>query len=284
MNLQSGGSAAFTLSGTIAATATGNLVNTATVTPPAGATDPNPGNNSATDTDTINPVADLAITKTDGVTSVNAGGTTVYTIVANNNGPSAVIGATVTDSAPAGLTFGAWTCVASAGSSCPAGGTGNVAVAVNLQSGGSATFSVNATVAANATGSVTNTATVTPPSGTADPTPGNNTATDVDTVVTQVTLTANKTDGSATYTPGSPLTYTITVTNSGPSNAVGATVADARASCYRPTRRAWPPAARPAARSPGRPGKARSGPAGPRSAPAPATRWYSPRRSHLRRR
>ena len=39
--------------------ATGNLVNTATVTAPAGVTDA-AGNNSATDTDTATPLADVA--------------------------------------------------------------------------------------------------------------------------------------------------------------------------------------------------------------------------------
>ena len=43
------------------AAATGTLVNTATVAAPGGVTDPNPGNNSATDTDTITAVAASAI-------------------------------------------------------------------------------------------------------------------------------------------------------------------------------------------------------------------------------
>src|SRR5262249_14775038 len=42
-----------TLTGTISASATGTLSNTATVTAPGGITDPTPGNNSATDTDTL---------------------------------------------------------------------------------------------------------------------------------------------------------------------------------------------------------------------------------------
>ncbi|TMG96796.1 MAG: DUF11 domain-containing protein, partial [Betaproteobacteria bacterium] len=91
--------------------------------------------------------SDLVITKTDGVASVNAGGSTVYTIIATNNGPSAVSAATVTDTAPASLTFGAWSCAASAGSSCSASGSGNLSAAVNLVNGGTATFTVNATVA-----------------------------------------------------------------------------------------------------------------------------------------
>jgi hypothetical protein len=53
------------------AAATGTLSNTATVTI---AGDPNAANNSATDTDTPTPQADLSITKTDGVTTATPGG------------------------------------------------------------------------------------------------------------------------------------------------------------------------------------------------------------------
>ena len=101
-----------------------------TVTVPGGTTDPTPGNNSATDTDTVTPVADLAITKTDGVSSVNAGGTTTYTITVTNNGPSQVSGATVVDTAPAGLTIGAWTCAVT-----NAGSGGSVTTACGAASG-----------------------------------------------------------------------------------------------------------------------------------------------------
>ena len=50
-----GGTATFTVNGTLSAAATGSLINTATVATPAGVSDPSPANNSATDTDTITP-------------------------------------------------------------------------------------------------------------------------------------------------------------------------------------------------------------------------------------
>jgi hypothetical protein len=88
----------------------------------------------------------------------------------------------VTDNMPVALTGITWTC--SPALSCgAASGSGNIATTVSLANGGSATFTVNATVAAAATGSVVNTATVAAPAGTADPTTGNNSATDTDTVV-----------------------------------------------------------------------------------------------------
>ena len=82
--------------------------------------------------------ADLSITKTDGVTAVNAGGSTTYTITASNAGPSAVTGATVTDTFPAACTSVNWTCVGAGSGTCTASGTGNISDAtVNLPVGGS---------------------------------------------------------------------------------------------------------------------------------------------------
>jgi len=228
IDLASGGSATFTISGTVLATATGNLVNTATVAAPAGVTDPTPGNNSATDTDTANPVADLAITKTDGVTSVVPGTANTYTIVVSNIGPGFVTGATVADTLPATLTGVNWTAVyAGAGSSGAAGGSGNISTTINLAVGGTATFTVTGTVASTATGTLVNTATVTPPVGVTDPTPGNNSATDTDTLTPVADLSVTKTDGSATYISGTAITYTVVVSNGGPSFVNGAVVADA---------------------------------------------------------
>ena len=183
VNLLNAGTATFTASAVVSPTATGNLVNTATIAAPAGVTDPTPGNNSATDTDTQGgTVADLSITKDDGTTFYRPGQTLTYTIVVGNGGPSAVTGATVTDTFPADLTGVSWTCAASAGSACgAASGTGNISTTVDLLASGTATFTVTATASVTATGSIANTATVAPPSGVSDPNPANNTATDTDT-------------------------------------------------------------------------------------------------------
>ncbi|MEQ1644850.1 MAG: hypothetical protein ABL959_15480, partial [Pyrinomonadaceae bacterium] len=138
VNLPAGGSVTYTASATISASATGSLVNTATVS--SATTDPNPANNSATDTDTLTPQANLGITKTDGVASVTAGGSTTYTITASNAGPSNATGATVADTFPAAITGVTWTCVGAGGGTCPANGTGNINSSVNLPAGGSVTF------------------------------------------------------------------------------------------------------------------------------------------------
>ena len=63
VTLEAGDRATFTVTGLIAANATGLLVNTATVTAPAGAVDGDTTNNTATSSVTLTPSADLQVTK-----------------------------------------------------------------------------------------------------------------------------------------------------------------------------------------------------------------------------
>ncbi len=221
--LPAGGSVTYTASCAIAASATGTLSNTATVS--SSVTDPTPGNNSATDTDTLTPQADLSITKTDGVTSVVAGGSVSYTIVASNAGPSNAPGTSVVDTFPASLTC-TWTCTGDSGGTCTAGGSGNISDLVNLPAGASAIYMANCGVSAAASGSLSNTATVSAPGGVTDPTPANNSATDTDTLTSQADLSITKTDGVTSVVAGGSVIYTIVASNAGPSNAPGTTVVD----------------------------------------------------------
>jgi len=223
VNLPSGGSVTYTASCTISASATGSLSNTATVS--SSVSDSNPGNNSATDTDTLSPQADLAVTKTDGVTTATPGGSVTYTITASNAGPSNATGATVADTFPASLTC-TWTCVGAGGGTCTASGSGNLNDTVNLPAGGSVTYTASCTVSASATGTLANTATVAAPAGVTDPTPGNNSATDSDTLSPQADLSVTKVDTPDPVTAGFNITYTITVNNAGPSNAASASLSD----------------------------------------------------------
>src|SRR5207302_764870 len=67
---------------------------------------------------------------------------------------------------------------------------------------------------------------VSPPAGTTDTDNTNNSSTDSDTLTPQADLTISKSDGKSTAVPGTDVTYTITVTNNGPSTVNGATVSD----------------------------------------------------------
>ncbi|AVO33970.1 DUF11 domain-containing protein [Ottowia oryzae] len=173
--------------------------------------------------------ADLAITKTDGVTTATAGGSLTYTISASNAGPDSVTGATVTDTLPAALSGATWTCVGAGGGTCAASGSGNLSQAVNLPVGGSVTFTVSATVSVAATGTLSNTATITAPTGVSDPNVVNNSETDTDTITQGGELAVTLTGTAGPVTIGAPVTYTLVASNTGPSTATGAGVTGAMA-------------------------------------------------------
>jgi uncharacterized repeat protein (TIGR01451 family) len=222
-----GATITYTVTGTIAPGATGSLSNTATVAAPAGTIDPNAGNNSATDTDTLTPQGDLSITKTNGTATEVPGTTTTYTIVVANSGPSSVVGAAVADTFPAALTGVTFTSVAAGGATGnTASGSGNINDTVNIPAGGMITYTVTGTINPAATGTLSNTATVTPPMSFADGNPGNNSATDTDTLNPQSNLSVVKSDSPDPVAAGTNLTYTITLANAGPSNAVTVSLSD----------------------------------------------------------
>ena len=83
-----------------------------------------------------------------------------------------------------------------------------------------------ATIAPNATGTLSNTATVNPPAGVTDPAPANNSATDTTALDVQYDLSISKTDNQTSDVPGTSISYTIVVTNAGPSAATNVVVAD----------------------------------------------------------
>jgi uncharacterized repeat protein (TIGR01451 family) len=170
--------------------------------------------------------ADLSITKTDGVTTATPGSSVIYTIVASNAGPSAVTGASVTDTFPAACTSVTYTGVAAGGATGhTAASSGNLNdTALNLPVGASITYTATCTINPTATGTLTNTATIA--SATTDPTPGNNSATDTDTLAALADLSITKTDTPDPVTAGNDLTYTITVNNAGPSNAGAVSLSD----------------------------------------------------------
>ncbi len=173
------------------------------------------------------PQPNLSITKTDGVSTVYRGGPVNYTIVVSNLGTYAVTG-TVTDTVPASVTGVAWTCVASGGSSCTAAsGAGNaINTSATLAAGGTATYTVSGTLSAAASGTLANTVTVAVPAWLTDSNPANNTATDTDTINLNANLGITKTDGLANINSGSPVTYTIVVSNAGPDASNGSIVTD----------------------------------------------------------
>ena len=206
-NLAAGGTATLTVNASILPNATGSLANTAKVDPPAGITDPNPGDNQATDTDLLTPKIALSLSKTDNQTSLNPGQATTYTIIVFNNGPSAVTGVNIADTFPDQLTGITWSCSATPGSSCAASGSlsGNIGTQASLNPGGTVTLNANATVKNSATGILSNTASITSP---IDPGTNNKSATDTTNIVPQANL-AVVASAPLTATISTTITYTV---------------------------------------------------------------------------
>ncbi len=202
------------------------LTNTAVVS--AATSDPNPGNESAMATTTVAASADLSVTKVDTPDPVTAGTNLTYTITLNNAGPSDAATVSLADTLPAGTTFvslsspGGWSCTTPA-----VGGTGSISCSIASFSSGSSVFTVIVQVDAGVSNGtvITNTATVS--SATTDPTPGNNSGTATTTVGSgSADVSVTKVDTPDPVTAGNNLTYTITVTNAGPSNATTAALSD----------------------------------------------------------
>ena len=191
-----------------------SLSNTATVT--ASTTDPNTANNSATATTVVSPAANLALTKTDAPDPALLGEELFYSLSVTNNGPDAASGVTITDTLPGGVTFvSASGCTNVSGTvTCSIGALANGA---NAQR----TIVVRPTVV-NPT--LSNTASVS--ASTVDPVPGNNSSTATTVVNPAANLALTKTDSPDPVLAGQDLTYTLTVTNNGPSDAAGVTITD----------------------------------------------------------
>jgi uncharacterized repeat protein (TIGR01451 family) len=227
VNMPVGSSVTCTVTAAISSAATGNLVNTATITSPVAVPDAVPANNTASTT-AIGPSADLAVTKTDGVTTYVVGGTLTYTITVTNNGPLIVNGGTFTDNMPAQFTGWTWTCVADTGAICTASGnTAPISDLVTIPAGNKVVYTVVATISPTASGSIVNTATIQSTPSIPDLVPGNNSATDTD-VPPSADLAVTKTDGITYYPPGGTVTYTIDVTNFGPQGVTNAPFTDVK--------------------------------------------------------
>lgn len=194
VDLPNGGSVVVTATCTIAPSATLSFFNTATITEPQGVTDPDGMNNSATDVNGLEPSADLAITKTDGTATFIPGGSTTYTIVATNNGPSDAPGATVADSFPSSLNC-TWACFGSGGGSCTAAGAGDINDIVNLPAGASVTYSAHCDISNPAAVPLANLATVASPADVPDPDEDNNSALDSNEVRAPATVGAPTMNG-----------------------------------------------------------------------------------------
>lgn len=204
--------------------AAGPVSNTATV---ASANDPTPGNNSSTALTTVSVLADLAVTKT-ATPTADAGTNVTYNISLTNNGPNAATGVSLSDALPANTTFVSTTQNTGPAFVCsnPAGGTNGTVTCTNASfaNAATATFTIVAAIAPGApAGPLGNTATVT--STSTDLVPLNNSSTASTTVTIAADVSVVKT-APATAAAATNISYGITVTNAGPSNAPNVSLTD----------------------------------------------------------
>jgi uncharacterized repeat protein (TIGR01451 family) len=169
------------------------------------------------------PVADLSITMDKEFDSVIAGEMYLYDIKVKNDGPSDATNAVVTDTLPAGVTF---TAFSSSQGTCSL--TDNIVTCVlgAIPADSSATIVIVVTVNSDVNaGSLTNSASVT--TDTADLNQDNNSFTGTINVTTQSDLSIMVEGSSELVAAGQELTYNITVTNDGPSDAINVVATDA---------------------------------------------------------
>jgi uncharacterized repeat protein (TIGR01451 family) len=174
--------------------------------------------------------ADISVTNSTAVGTLLAGNNISYTITVTNGGPNVAQTIDLSDVIPTGTTF--VSDVQTAGPAFtltnPAVGSGGTidGTIASLASGASATFTVVAQVPSSTTSGtsivdVANVSTVTQ-----DPSLANNTATVTKSVLTSSNLSLTNSTSSATVVAGDTITYTLTVSNAGPSDAQTVQISD----------------------------------------------------------
>lgn len=214
-DLNPGGSAMFTIDVTVDSGTTGSI--DATVTASTSVTDNNAANDSATETTTVETSADLSITKIDDVDPVTAGNNLIYTLEVSNAGPSDAVNVVITETLPAEVTLAST-------SGCDEDPTGVPTCSIgDLAAGDSAQVTVEVTVDADAVGPLSNNVSVA--SDTNEVNGGDNVASEDTAVIAEADLSIAITDSPDPVAAGTALTYTVEVTNNGPSMASAIEVA-----------------------------------------------------------
>ena len=211
--------------------APGVINNTATVE--TNEPDNNSANNSSAESTTVNASSDLKVTVTDSKNAIAAGQKDTYSIKVTNVGPSNTSGATVTDVFPGIFTGVTFTAIQTGGASgFTASGAGNINDTVIMPTGSVITYKASGKLRSDATGTLSNTATVTASSEVPDPNTANNTAADSDNITFSADFRVTVNDSKTAAVAGAKNTYTIIVTNLGPSNVSGAIINDSFPSAF----------------------------------------------------
>jgi uncharacterized repeat protein (TIGR01451 family) len=198
--------------------ATGDLVNRVEVS--GDAQDLDPDNNFWELTTAVTPAAaDLSVTKTANPALVIAGETLTYTIVLMNNGPAEALGVVLTDTLPGMVEF-----VSIDDTNCLPENGAVLCSWDALEAGEQLTLNLVVAVDPTARGSLTNLVEVS--SDTPDLDPDNNSDTAVTPITAAADLSLSKSASPLLVIGRAPFTYTLALSNAGPSAALGTTLTD----------------------------------------------------------
>lgn len=222
-DLAVGAAPIITVTGSLASSATGEVENTAVVTPELTPQPEGGEPDTSTSTTPIVLSADVSVTK-DLITDIVAGEDAAYSLFVHNAGPSDAINVVVVDTLPAGLTF-IEIDETSVASCVDAAGVVTCTLTEPLAAGASETLTLRVAVDAGLLGEVTNRVEVT--TTTPDPNPDNNDDEFTGTTGSIVDLSITKSTETAVGAIGSELQYTLSVANAGPSVARGVVISDA---------------------------------------------------------
>ena len=146
--------------------------------------DPNPANNTATDSDRSGAGNNIDLTAyiDDFNTYVRGGSLLDFVILVSNNGPSDAVNAKVSYSPPSNFIDPVWTCVSSGAATCTANGNGDIDDTVNIPANGSLLYHLSGTVLRLPEMPLVQTVKVTATAPQTDTDPQDNSSTDTDTV------------------------------------------------------------------------------------------------------
>jgi uncharacterized repeat protein (TIGR01451 family) len=211
-----------TVTVTLRTTASTGVTINATASVISATTDTNPsGNNSLSQTTTIDDGADLVLTKSGLPNPVIAGGNVTWTVGVTNQGPNDSNSLTITDTLPTNMTY-----VSSSGTGWSCSNVDQTVTCTRVALANNMSAPI-ITIVGQVTGAVTGTLTntVTGTAATADPNPNNTVTADV-TVNAGADLSIGKSVSPNPVLSAQNATFTLTPRNNGPFAASTVTVSD----------------------------------------------------------
>lgn len=235
-----------TITGNFSPASPSSVTANARVDPASGVSDSDPTSNASSVSTAIDTSADLAVSASPSATSMSPGSPITWTVTYTNNGAAPADGASISemffwsDSAISSMSNSVQSCAVTGGATCPVFVKDSTTTSFqSLWNGRVERFPAGASIQVVFTSNpsyvcgstpVTSATSIIAPGSVSDPNSQNN-STNVRVIAngpacTATELTAIKTQTPDTVTPTTPITYTVTYANNGPSAADNATIRD----------------------------------------------------------